>query len=1245
MTVEEALSILDALLKRQGLNDPQEQVFRQTWAGQSYEEIAQNSSYDADYVRHIGSQLWKLLSQTLGEKVTKSNLHSVLRRRAQQLQVGEMGFRERQPNGRWGDREVGRENSSITPSPKLHQDWGEAIDVSVFYGRSEELATLEQWIVKDRCRLVAVLGMGGMGKTALAVKLAEEVQDEFEYLIWRSLRNAPPIEDLLTELLQFLSDQQETSFPATLDGKIARLIDDLRSCRCLLVLDNAEMILRSGECAGHYRQGYEGYGQLLRCVAETRHQSCLVLTSREKPRELATQEGETLPVRSLNLKGLMQTEARQLFKAKGAFLGSDTEWSVLIQHYGGNPLALKMVASGIQYLVEGSISEVVALLNQGAFIFDDIRNLLDRQFSRLSNVEKEIMYWLAIHREPVTFQELQADFVPKQSPSKILENLASLERRSLIEKAMPTVIEGNSAGFTQQPVVMEYVTEQLIEHVCQAIATAEIQFLISHALIKAQARDYVRESQVRVILAPLAERLLAILGSQKNIEYQLNQMLLNLRAEFPAAPGYGAGNMINLLHQLQVDLTGYDFSHLTVRQAYLQGVDLHRVNFAGADLSQSIFTDTVGCIYSVAFSPDGQLLAFGDSNNEIRVYRVEDGKQLLTCRGHTVWVWSVAFSPDGRTLASGSSDSTVKLWDVSTGELLKTLHHPSWVWSVVFSPNGRFLACATSVPGVCLWDLRTGECLKTLSVKVVDRPSNSVVFSPKGDLLVTGGSDATIRVWSTATWECLRILPGHTDVATSVAFSPDGRTLVSGSYDKTVKLWDASTGLCLQTFTGHPDRILVVAFSPVGVSLPLGIGHTLVSGGEKGVVKLWDSGTGQCLRSLQGHTDVICSVVFHPKMPQILATCGFDRSLRLWDVKTGQVLKTFQGEVNEVWGIDFSPNGHMLASTSLDLVVRLWDVAAGECIQSLHGHQGFVWSAVYAPSAGYANSSNGQTLASCSTDATVKFWDVSSGQCYRTLKIGDSRSQWGAFSPDGQVWAIGDAENGVKLWDISSGKGLQTFQGHTNHVLVVAYAPNNPNGQLLASGGGDQTIKLWQVSTGECLRTLQAQAGFVWFLAFHPQGDWLASFHDDSSIRLWDVATGECLHVFAGHFGRLRSLCFSPCGRMLVGSCSKEPVVRVWDVHTGQCLKVLQGHSDNVNTVAYSPRGGIIASGSKDQTIKLWDAETGECIKTLRAPGPYEGMNITGAIGLTEAQKVTLKALGAVESQDSMPSLFEDRMR
>lgn len=455
MTVEQALAILDIVLEKQRLNDIQELVFRKVWAGQTYPVIAVSAGYEPEYIKLVGSGLWRLLSKEFGEKVTKSNVQSVLRRYSHQTPAVAIRVLK--------DAETNTQHL---------QDWGDAIDVSTFYGRTKELATLTQWIVQDRCRLVALLGMGGIGKTALAAKLAEQIQDEFEYLIWRSLRNAQPIHDLLAELIQFFSQQQETDLPETVDARISRLLEYLRSSRCLLVLDNGESILREGDRSGCYREGYEGYGQLLRCMAETSHQSCLVLTSREKPRGLAAKEGETLPVRSLQLTGLPTAEGRAIFKARGSFWATESEWRVLIEHYAGNPLALKMVAPVIQDFFDSSVSKFLEFLKQSTLVFDDIRNLLERQFNRLSDLEKEVMYWLAINQEPVSFLELQADFVGKVHENEILEALASLQRRSLIENS--------SSGFTQKPVVMDYITERLIEQVREEIITEKLKLLVSY---------------------------------------------------------------------------------------------------------------------------------------------------------------------------------------------------------------------------------------------------------------------------------------------------------------------------------------------------------------------------------------------------------------------------------------------------------------------------------------------------------------------------------------------------------------------------------------------------------------------------------------------------------------------------------------------------------------------------------------------------------------------------------------------
>ena len=328
-----------------------------------------------------------------------------------------------------------------TSNPKF-ADWGEAPDISVFYGRTEELATLKQWIVGDRCRLVALLGMGGIGKTALSVRLAEEIQGEFDYLIWRSLRHAPPVEDILGNSIALLSNHQENK------GDLSRSLDYLRSSRCLVILDEPEAILRPGNPVGHYREGYEGYGELLRRVGVERHNSCLLLTSREKPKEIASLEGNRQPVRSLTLSSLGEA-AQEILREKD-LLYEKEKWQTLIQIYGGNPLALNVVSTTIKDLFAGKVGD---FLSQSTIVLGDIRQLLDQQFGRLSDLEKHIMYELAINSESLSLSQLTDAISLSIAKSDLIEALESLGRRSLIEKSTGA----SQVLFTLQPVVMKYV--------------------------------------------------------------------------------------------------------------------------------------------------------------------------------------------------------------------------------------------------------------------------------------------------------------------------------------------------------------------------------------------------------------------------------------------------------------------------------------------------------------------------------------------------------------------------------------------------------------------------------------------------------------------------------------------------------------------------------------------------------------------------------------------------------------------
>ena len=1078
------------------------------------------------------------------------------------------------------------------------QDWGEAPDVSVFYDRTEELTILGQWIVTDRCRLVALLGMGGIGKTALSVKLAQLVQSEFEYVIWRSLRNAPSLETLLSDLVGFVSDFQETS------GEIGRLIHYLRASRCLLILDNLEAILKPGY-AGQFRNGYEGYGELLRVIGETAHSSCLILTSREKPSEITANEGVELAVRSLRLSGSNEA-ARALLGAKG-LTGDETQKQHLCDRYGNNPLAVKIVATSIRDLFDG---EIGAFLQQDTLVFNSVRRLLDQQFERLSPREKSIMYWLAINREGTTIAELESDMVPAVARGKLLEALESLWARTLIEKAAPTLLEEQSVCYTQQPVVMEYVTECLIEFFYEEIATEEIRLLVSHALIKATAKDYIRETQTRLILEPVVDKLHLTFKSKKTIEEQLQRILAQLREEFSGSLGYGAGNIINLLSYSKIDLAHYDFSNLTIKQADLRRVNLKSVNFQNAELSKSVFAQSLSSVVSVAFSPDGKLLATGDMEGQIRLWQVRTGKQLFAFKGHSGWVRSITWSPDGRTLASGSNDSVVRLWNVADGSCLKALRgHTNWVWAVDWSPDGRTLASGSFDCSIRLWDVAVGREKQVLHGHTGG--VRSLTWSPDGRTLASGSFDCSVRLWDVANGKCIQTLHGHTHWVWAVDWSPDGRTLASGSVGSSVRLWDVATGHEKQVLHGHTSEVRSVAWSPDG--------RTLASGSFDSSVRLWNVANGKCQQVLLGHTNGVGSVDWSPD-GLLLASGSFDSSVRLWDVTAGQSLQVLQGQSSGVCSVAWSSDGRTLASGSFDGLVRLWDIADGSEEQALQGHTNWVWAVDWSP--------DGRTLASGSFDSSVRLWDVATGSEKHVLHGHTTGIRSVSFNPDGRTLASGSYDYSVRLWDVVEGDEKQALQGHTNWVCSVAWSPD---GRFLASGSFDGSIRLWDVTSGIEKQVLHGQTTSVCSVAWSPDSRTLASGSYDGSVQLWDVIEGSCLQVLQGHTSGVWAVDWSPDSRILA-SGSDDETVRLWDVAEGSETRVLHGHTSWVRSVAWSPDGQLLASGSQDETIKLWDVKMGECVKTLRGDRLYEGMNITGVKGLTNATIATLKALGAHEN-------------
>lgn len=465
MNNEEIINFTNNLiLKHTGkvLNNLQKAVLKGILEGWTYKEIKENepeaNPYDISYIaQYVAYELRKEITNALvkeklidgGERLNKKSLAYHLERSleffSEEMLPNILPVVEPDPKNPY----LGYQQK-ILEYPRINLQ--EAPETVIFYGREIELATLKQWILQDNCRLVALLGIGGIGKTYLAAKLSREIANQFNYVIWQSLRNAPPLGELLSKLLLFLDDRIVSNIPENTSDRLLLLIEYIKSQPCLFILDSWETILCPGKPVGKYREGYEDYSDLINKITELSHQSCLIITSWETPQKLVNLANEQTSIRRLFLAGLESIAAQKILKDYQ--LSDEDKWEKhLLNNYQGHPLALKIVAGMIQEIFSGRVTEFLKEFT--LYIDDELQSLLSQQLNRLSEVEIEIMYTLAIAKKHLTIGELRESLQAEILRSELFQSLQSLVRRSLVEK-----IDINSQTlFTLQPVVMKYVSK------------------------------------------------------------------------------------------------------------------------------------------------------------------------------------------------------------------------------------------------------------------------------------------------------------------------------------------------------------------------------------------------------------------------------------------------------------------------------------------------------------------------------------------------------------------------------------------------------------------------------------------------------------------------------------------------------------------------------------------------------------------------------------------------------------------
>ena len=443
MDIDIALNYVNDLLKAnigRELRKPEKTIFKGSWQGMTYEQMADNSEYSANYLmRDIAPKFWKTLTSIFGENIGKSNFR---------LKVS--GFYDLLP--------IESQGLPIQNTKKLNlRDWQNAPSIpSSYYNRESELESLQQWIGEDNCQLLKIWGLSGSGKTLLMRSLGESIQEKYEVVIWRSLALSPSLPELIEDLLYSGFSIQEKDRTQLL----GRLITQMQSHSCLIMLDGIEAILQPKALGGRYLSGYEDYDRFFKVVGKSQHRSCVVVTSLENFGETATSNDPLIYDRKLS--GLSLEEARSLLQEQLAIKRTE---EYLVEYYQGNPAILMAIAQIIRELFNGNTREFV---EQESLVFGSIDRLLGKTFNRLSVLETEILYWLAGESKPMALGEIQDEIPLSIYPVELIEALKSLMQRSLLETRE---IERRSV-FVLLPMIREYVTNQFIAQIADNSSSA-----------------------------------------------------------------------------------------------------------------------------------------------------------------------------------------------------------------------------------------------------------------------------------------------------------------------------------------------------------------------------------------------------------------------------------------------------------------------------------------------------------------------------------------------------------------------------------------------------------------------------------------------------------------------------------------------------------------------------------------------------------------------------------------------------
>lgn len=672
--------------------------------------------------------------------------------------------------------------------------------------------------------------------------------------------------------------------------------------------------------------------------------------------------------------------------------------------------------------------------------------------------------------------------------------------------------------------------------------------------------------------------------------------------------GYAAGNLLNLAHALQADFTDWDLTNLHIAEVDFQSVLLRQVDFRGTRFDRCRFSQGMGSIIGLSFSPDGRYLAASDTRFQIKIWEVATNREIAMLIGHQSWVWDVQFSHDSKYLVSGSSDETMRVWDVVSGECLQVLSgHRDWVWRVGFVLNHKLVISLGADRYIKVWWWQSGG--NFLTFKVPDLRIRDGVFHPRRGLLGVCGEQG-IKIWQL--WRARQVQAISDSSALRlrlVSFSPDGKKIFGASFTCTIHCWDVDTGTHLFALAGHPTQVGQINFEAgqiistcleqirvwnlqTGACLRAidfeadcgkGVAYQaplVATGSDNGTIKVWHLTTGKCLSTAGGCAPRIMSLATNSQN-QIVASGRDDGSLYLWNL-TGLVPGkipnpiVIQAHRGLVGGLAFSPNAKLVASAGSDRIIQIWDAVTGVHVQSLTGHTDYIPQLLFA---------DDRTLLSRSYDATTRQWDLVTGK-HETLDY--LHPQW---------------------------------------VMVLA---RSSNCEWIAFGSDTPQLGLLHRPTGK-ITSYSAVGNRLRQLIFTEDGRYIIGITDDRYLNRWQIDR-DYDHTSWNIGDRdAMTIVSHPIYPQLLITGNDDGTISIWDLDQQILIEQIQAHHKEIISIKFIAQLNQVISCSVDGAIKIWELSGYQLVEvhSIESPKPYQLMRLGNNQGLNRSQLTTLVQLGA----------------